>query len=160
MLLSSPTFFYWNLVQELEAIVLTFIKSIRTTRNWKIHAKSLKILCPWFFALNHHLYARWASVHIRDIKTLEESGSDLIEEFAQSKFVVTKSRNRFPAIALNQNHEQCNATLKGKGRTIELFQKDEAFRRWLVTHPKLFELTRDFHEEFGMSNDKLSWVTS
>ena len=61
-------FFYWNLVQELEAIVLTFIKSIRT-HNWKMYVKSLKILCPWFFALNHHLYARWASVHIRDIET-------------------------------------------------------------------------------------------
>ena len=150
-------FFYWNLVQELEAIVLTFIKSIRT-RNWKMYVKSLKILCPWFFALNHHLYARWASVHIRDIETLEESGSDLIEEFAQGNFVVTKSRNRFSAIALDQNHEQWNATLKGKGGTIELFQKDEAFGRWLVTQPKPFELTRDFHEEFGMSNDKLSWL--
>ena len=150
--------FYWNLVQELEAIVLTFIKSIRTTRNWKMHVKSLKILCPWFFALNHHLYARWASVHIRDIETLEESNSDLIEEFAQGNFVVTESCNQFPAIALDQNHEQCNATLKGKGGTIELFQKDEASRRWLVTQPKLFQLTRDFHEEFGMSNDKLSWL--
>ena len=70
-------FFYWNLVQELEAIVLTFIKSIRT-RIWKMYVKSLKILWPWFFALNHHLYARWASVHIRDIETLKESGSDLI----------------------------------------------------------------------------------
>ena len=116
--------------------------------------KSLKILCPWFFTLNHHLYARWVSVHIRDIETLEESGSDLIE----GNFVVTKSRYRFSAIALDQNHEQCNATLKGKGGTIELFQKDETFRRWLATQPKLFELTRDFHEEFGMSNDKLSWL--
>ena len=145
-------FFYWNLVQELEAIVLTFFKSIRTTRYWKMYVKSLKILCPWFFALNHHLYARWAPVHIRDIKTLEESGSNLIEEFAQGNFAVTKSRNRFPAKALNQNHEQCNATLKGKGGTIELFRKDEAFRRWLVTQPKVFELTKDFHEEFGMTS--------
>ena len=76
-----------------------------------MYVKSLKILCPWFFTLNHHLYARWASVHICDIETLEESGSDLIEEFAQGNFVVTKSRNRFSAIALDQNHEQCNATL-------------------------------------------------
>ena len=53
----------------------------RISRN-KMYVKSLKILCPWFFALNHHLYARWASVHICDIETLEESGSDLIEEFA------------------------------------------------------------------------------
>ena len=141
-------FFYWKLVQELEAIVLTFIKSIRT-RNWKMYVKSLKILCSWFFALNHHLYARWASVHIRDIETLEESGSDLIEEFVQGNFVVTKSRNRFSAIALDQNHEQCNATLKGKGGTTESFQKDEAFRRWLVTQPKLFELTRDMTSLVG-----------
>ena len=71
---------------------------------------------------------------------------------------MTKSRNRFSAITLDQNHEQSNATPKGKGGTIELFQKDEAFRRWLVTQPKLFELTRDFHKEFSMSNDKLSWL--
>ena len=115
-------FFYWNLVQELKAIVLTFIKSIQTS-NLKMYVKSLKILCPWFFELNHHFYTRWASVHVRDIETLEESGSDLIEEFAQGNFVVTKSRNRFSAIALDQNHEQCNATLKEKEEPLSCFKK-------------------------------------
>jgi len=123
-----------------------------------MYVKSLKTLCPWFFALNHHLYARWASVHIRDIEILEDSGSELVEEFARGNFVVTKSQNRFSAIAMDQNHEQCNATLKGRGGTLGLFQKDEALRRWLVTRPKLLELTRDFHEEVGISNDKLSWL--
>ena len=121
--------FYRNLVQELEANVLIFIKSIRI-RNWKMYVKSLKAFCPCFFALNHHLYARWASVHIRDIEVLQESSSDLIEEFDRGNFVVTKSRNRFSAIAVDQNHEQCNATLKGRGGTIGMFQKDEALRRW------------------------------
>ena len=87
---SSTMFFYWNLVQELKANVLIFIKSIRY-RNWKMYVKSLKALCSWFFALNHHLYARWASLHISDIEVLQENGSNLIEEFDRGNFVVTKS---------------------------------------------------------------------
>ena len=59
---------------------------------------------------------------------------------------------------MDQNYEQRNATLKGRGGMIGMFQKDEALRRRLVTRPRLFVLTRDFHEEVGMSNDKLSWL--
>ena len=78
-----------------------------------MYCKYLKTICPWFFALNHSLYACWTSIHIRDIEVLELSDSGLKTEFAEGKFVTTSS-SRFFAMALDQNHQQCNAVVKGK----------------------------------------------
>jgi len=70
-----------------------------------------------------------AIVHIRDIKVLEKSASDLSEEFARGNFAVAKSRNRFSVMAMDQNLEQCNATVKGRGGTVTMIQKEESMRR-------------------------------
>jgi len=94
-------------------------------------------------------------VHIRDIKVLDKSASDLSN--ARGNFAIAKSRNRFSAMAMDQNYEQC-ATVKGRGGTVAMIQNEESMRRWMITQPKLMELPSDFHEEIGMSNDKLSWL--
>lgn len=61
-------------------------------------------------------------------------------------------------MAMDQNHEQCNATVKGRGGSIELFQKDEALRKWLTTQPKLKELETEFQAKVGIQNVKLYWL--
>jgi len=153
----SPMFFYWSLVMELEANMLGFIRAIRT-RNWKMYCKYLKTICPWFFALNHHLYARWATVHVRDIEMLEQTDSNLTAQFAKGNFVVTKSGCRFSAMALDQNHEQCNASVKGKGGTINLFQKEGALKRWMISQPMVVEMVKNFHEQLNCGESKLEWL--
>jgi len=151
-----PMFFFWSLVMELETIVLGFIRSIRS-QNWKMYCKYLKLLCPWFFALNHHHYARWTSVHIRDIAQLEATNSILNQEFDKGKFTVKKSDKRFSAMAMDQNHEQCNATVKGRGGVIGLFHKQEALNRWMISQPMVLDLIKEFEEEITFKNEIFKW---
>ena len=41
--------------------------------NFPLYVESLKALVPWFFALDHHNYARWIPIHIRDMESLPET---------------------------------------------------------------------------------------
>ena len=68
----KPQFQYWSLTQKFELQVLSFVRSIREA-NFELYMSTLIDLMPWFFALDHPNYARWLSVHIRDMTTL---GSD------------------------------------------------------------------------------------
>ena len=64
-----PQFHYWCLVLELELCVLQFVRSLRED-NFKHYVELLAQLAPWMFSLDHIKYARWLSVHIRDMCTL------------------------------------------------------------------------------------------
>ena len=61
-------------------------------------------------------------------------------------------------MALDQNHEQCNAVVKGKRGVTDLFLKDEALRRWLIAQPIIVDLLKDFHKEIGFCEDKFDWL--
>ena len=66
----SPQYKYWYLVMQLQENVLGLIRSFRT-RNWKLYVKCIKKIVICFFMFNHPNYARWVSIHIRDIEMLE-----------------------------------------------------------------------------------------
>ena len=66
-----PQFQFWYTVLQLELLVLTYIKSLRTS-NFPLYVDCLTKLTPWFFSLNHTNYARWVPVHIRDMVNLEK----------------------------------------------------------------------------------------
>ena len=61
-----PQFLYWNRVLFLELCVLQLIRAIREG-NFSLYKKSLVSLDLWMFSLDHINFARWMSVHIRDI---------------------------------------------------------------------------------------------
>ena len=73
----SPTFQFWDTVLRMEIMGLIFIRAHREA-NFPLYVESLCSLVPWFFALDHHNYARWAPVHIRDMESLTPS---ILEEF-------------------------------------------------------------------------------
>ena len=52
-----PQFNFWYTAFQLELLVLTFIKSLRTG-NFALYVDSLTKLAPWFFILDHTNYAR------------------------------------------------------------------------------------------------------
>ena len=81
------------------------------------------------FALDHTHYARWLSVHIRDMTSLSNTHPDILSEFNSGKFVVHKMRNKFSAMAIDQCYEQNNAMVKGSGGAIGLTDSPGALRR-------------------------------
>ena len=101
MIQRSPTFQFWDTVLELELLGLLFIRA-HCEANFRLYVDSVKALLPWFFSLDHHNYARWIPVHIRDMESLPSTTK---EEFEQhGNWVVFKTTNRFSAISIDQAH--------------------------------------------------------
>jgi hypothetical protein len=153
----SPQFKYWLMTLNFEILILMFITSLRSG-NFELYKASLTKLMPWFFALDHHNYARWLSVHIRDMNLLHITHPPMHKEFSDGKFVVYKSKAPFSSIAIDQAHEQNNALVKGDGGAVGLTENAAALRRWMVAGPEVATLIEDFENllfSSTMSDDKV-----
>ena len=102
--------------------------------------------CWIFFAFDRYHYARWVPVHIRDMPSLPAS----IKEEFKSKWVVSKTCNRFSSIPIDQIHEQENAKVKGKGGVIGLTENPTALRHWMICGPELARCISEFDVLLGV----------
>lgn len=107
----SVQFYYWLKTVSLEIVMLLYVRSIREG-NFQLYLESLTEIVPWMFILDRTHYSRWLPVHIRDMMLLSEKHPAILAEFQAGKFAVHKTRNKFSAMAIDQCHEQNNATVK------------------------------------------------
>ena len=128
---------------------MTYIKSLRTS-NFPLYVDCLTKLTPWFLSSNLTNYARWVPVHIRDMVNLEKVHPYTAVEFNKGNFTVHKTRRVFSSMAIDQAHEQNNATVKGEGGAVGLTQSPEALRRWMVSGPEVARMTTEFEASIGM----------
>ena len=63
-------------------------------------------------------YARWLSVHVRDMLSLKDSHPSVQAEFVAGNFSISKTCKNFSAISIDHAHEQLNALIKGDGGAI------------------------------------------
>ena len=138
-----PQFQYWSLTLKLELLILSYVKSLRMS-DFNLYVDSISELVPWFFALNHHHYARWATVHLRDMIALPVNHPRVAAEFQAGKFTVHRSKRPFSAIALDQAHEQMNARVKGTGGAVGLTESPGALLRWMVAGPEVARVVEEF----------------
>ena len=73
---SQPMFKLWFLVQQLQLTVLVFVRSIRSG-NFPLYIQLLTKLVHWVFTFDHYHYARWISVHLRDMMALSHLHPDM-----------------------------------------------------------------------------------
>ena len=99
-----PMFPFWNLILQLEFLLLNFVKSIMSGK-FEDYIQALLRIVPWMFSLDHHNYARWLPVYISELTALHQHHPQLYEEFMKGKFTVQKSTRKFSKIGLDQNHE-------------------------------------------------------
>ena len=71
MTTDSYPFRYWDTALVLEMMLLKFVRSI-CLGDFKLYIESLSQIVPWCFILDYFHYARWLSVHIRDMLALEK----------------------------------------------------------------------------------------
>ena len=57
MIKNSPTFAFWDMILQLELLVLIFVRSHRE-KNFTLYVEVLEALAPWFFALDRTNYSR------------------------------------------------------------------------------------------------------
>ena len=62
-------------------------------------------------------------------------------------FVVHKTNRHFCALALDQAHEQANATIKADGGAIGLTKDPPALRKWMVAGPEVSRLVSLYEVE-------------
>ena len=126
----NDTMHYWKMIIDFQLYILLFIRSQRE-KNFLLYINILRSLMKYIFAFNHHHYARWLSVHVDDLLRLQHTSVDLYDVFMSGNFVLQKSNNPFSAIALDQGHEQNNATIKGLGGVVGILSRDSesALRR-------------------------------
>ena len=78
---------------------------------------------------------------------------DIAAEFQSGKFTVQKSNRKFSCIALDHNHEQLNAKVKGAGGAIGLTQNESALQRWVVCGPETSRLIDEFASLYDIDSE-------
>lgn len=111
----SPTFQFWNMIVHYETLILIFVRAHRK-KQFAVYVEVLEGLVHLFFILDHPNYARWVPVHIRDLKSLPKPIKEKFER--DGNWVVTKTRNKFSAIPIDQAHEQENKNVKSVGEVF------------------------------------------
>ena len=129
--------------------VLIYIRAI-SEADFELYVDALTQIVPWFFALDQIHYTRWIPVHLRDMVTLKDVHPTVFAEFMKGNFVVKKTERRFSAIAIDQAHEQNNASVKDDGGAVGLTENPAALRRWMVSGPEMARVI----EEFEASTEK------
>ena len=116
--------------------VLIYIRAIREA-DFELYVDALTQIVPWFFALDQIHYARWIPVYLRDMVTLKDVHPTVFAEFMKGNFVVKKTERRFSVIAIDQAHEQNNASVIDDGGAVGLTENPAALRRWMVSGPEM-----------------------
>lgn len=98
------------------------------------------VLIRYFFALDHMSYLRLLPIHLRDLKRH-------IQRNMQSSFFDRKTERRFSSIAIDEAHEQNNATVKGD---IGLTENPTTLRRWMIVGPEISRLVDEFTAASGI----------
>lgn len=140
---AHPQAHFWSLILQLELEVMIYVRAVREA-DFLLYVDALTKIVPWFFALGHTHYARWIPVHLRDMIALKDAHPEVHAQFLKGNFVVKKTTHRFSAIAIDQAHEQNNATVKGDGGAVGLTENPSALRRWMVSGPEMARLIGEF----------------
>ena len=113
------------------------------------YCAALVELMPYIFQLDHTNYARWLSVQIEDIRSLEFKEPTVFKDL-MNNFVVSKSRNHHSCIGIDQALEQFNAKLKSVGGGLDLLNRADdgnSILRYVVSSPEVIRLTDEYESQ-------------
>ena len=136
-------FLCWCMVMELETLLLSLIKSLRTF-NFPMFISCLEKIAPWMFAMDHTNYACWLPIFIHDLKSLQSNHPGVYKEFCQGKFLINKSGKPFSSMGIDQVHKQNSKLVKTDGGASDLLNDNAALLKWTVTGPEITEMVRSF----------------
>ena len=126
--------------------VPVFIQFLREGKYPLYIALFCKLIC-WYFALDHHSYARWLSVHIYMLG-LPQNALQLNKFFMGGYFMFQKT-DWFSFVGLAQIHKQNNAVMKGKGGATSSMNKtdESSLARWGLCIHELAPVVNEYEFE-------------
>ena len=138
-----PQFKFWSLTHNMEMLLLRSVRSLRS-KNFKLFVESLEEIVPFFFAIDHLNYARWLSVHWKDLRSLSSTNSTIYAAFLEINFVVTKTLQNFSSIPVDHAHEQNKKLEKEDGSAIGLRENTAGLIGWMVCGPEIGRIVNEF----------------
>ena len=98
--LESPQFHLWSLTLHFQLKTLIFFQSL-SEEHFQLYKNACQSLSPWYFFFRQHHYARWLSVHIRDMECIEREIPAIAAEFENSNFEVNKTSLAFSLLPVD-----------------------------------------------------------
>ena len=83
----------------------TYLLRAHHEKDFPLYVEALEAIV---FVFDHYNYARWVPIHILDMLSIPDS----IKENFMRYWVVSKTKNRFSSIPIDQMHEQENAKVR------------------------------------------------
>ena len=139
----SPQFKHWPTITELELLMCRFIRSLREG-HFPLYVHICDERCAWFRAMDHTKYARWLSVHVRDMFQLSETHPDIHAKFLKGNFVVQKSQHKFSLIDKDQSHEQSNKCLQSHAGAVVFYEIPETLTLFMLAGPGCSRCVEEF----------------
>jgi hypothetical protein len=81
----QPTFKFWLTVLNLEILLLTLVRAIRSG-DYALYKWALSSMMPWYFFTNRTNYSRYLSLHLKDLSELEVKAPDVHQSFMNGNF--------------------------------------------------------------------------
>ena len=153
---TSPQIKFWSIILKLELEIVIYVRSLREG-DFMLYIDALTNIVPWFFALGHTNNARWIPVHLRDMVALEDKHPDVFAEYMSGNVTVKKTTHAFSALAIDQAHEQNNASVKGDGGAVGLTENPAALRRWMVSGPDMARVIAEFQATADTRTKKIDF---
>jgi hypothetical protein len=117
--LHSSTFMFWAELWKMLGILLRLIRADREC-NFGLHLSAVAECLPYMFAFDKHNYARWLSVYVADMNSLQTSAPTVYEELVSGRALsVAGQQTAFNAVSLDMRLEQSlNKHAKGSLKGI------------------------------------------
>ena len=139
----NPQFKYWPTITELDLLMCRFILSL-IEGDFPLYVQACDELCAWFRVMDHTNYARWLSVHVRDMFQLCETHPDIHAKFLKGNFVVQTSPHKFSLIGKDQSHERSNKSLQSHGGAVVLYDIPETLTLFMLAGPDCSSCVEEF----------------
>ena len=119
----SEMFRYWNNFLIMTSLMNDLIRADRCG-DWHLHVKTVQKLLPIFHVMDRVNYARWSSIYLEDILTLEKNAPEVYAQFLNGRFTVKQSDTSNTSVSMDEALEQTiNRTSKSNAGVIGITKK-------------------------------------
>ncbi|KAL8593158.1 hypothetical protein ACOMHN_009813 [Nucella lapillus] len=153
---STPQF--WLQYAERVWLILRLLRATKEN-DFDLHLSCLQDMCPLLFAMDHHNYARYATVYFLHMLNLSHNHPDAIQHLRQGGFSVARFSVPACRIPVDQTIEQTiNCQAKSKGGIVGFSRNSAAYFRWCMTRHVRASFLAATLEMAGMTGDDINKV--
>lgn len=142
---------FWIWYTDKVWLILCFLQATKEN-DLDLHIASLRQMCPLYFAFDHHNYARYATLQLVSLATLDESHPGLEELLRNNGFSVSRSDVPGSRNAVDITIEQTiNRSAKSHGGIIGFSRNVAAYHRWCLSRHERASYVSATHEMAEMT---------